>query len=303
MTPFEISEINPILPYGNTIDFLLDENDKNNQFYELDNEGNFEVKNSNRTEYELEEKKESGWFFGKEFYYLVKSLPLIGMYKDIWYPTINNFNFRSKELEKIDIKYYDYDDVKKENPKKFLNLFSKIESNSLNAKTIGNIILQEKVFNNIENILAKLPDEMRNKIYKKINLEPISEKIKSKADKGLDKLYEDNKELFKGTIFNILKENKKDKITILKNNIILTLVITLQDRYNELKANGFRDFILIKEEDKERFNNKVEDMRNKYFCIKKEPKIPDNFGLKDELYITNYYIEKLEKEKKVIKAK
>ena len=88
----------------------------------------------------------------------------------------------------------------------------------------------------------------------------------------MDKLYKDNPELFKGTIFNLLKENKKDKITILKNNIILALVITLQDRYKELKDNGFRDFILIKEDDKERFNNKVEDMRNKYLCIKKEPK-------------------------------
>ena len=66
----------------------------------------------------------------------------------------------------------------------------------------------------------------------------------------MDKLYKDNPELFKGIIFNLLKENKKDKITILKNNIILALVITLQDRYKELKDNGFRDFILIKEEDK-----------------------------------------------------
>ena len=139
---------------------------------------------------------------------------------------------------------------------------------------------------------------MKNKIYEKIQLKPIPKEIKNKTDKELDKLYKDNPELFKGTIFNLLKENKKDKITILKNNIILALVITLQDRYKELKDNGFRDFILIKEEDKERFNNKVEDMRNKYFCIKKEPKIPDNFGLKDELYIDNYYIEKLEKEKK-----
>ena len=41
VTPFEISEINPILTFGNTIDFLLDENEKNNIFYELDNESNF----------------------------------------------------------------------------------------------------------------------------------------------------------------------------------------------------------------------------------------------------------------------
>jgi len=41
VTPFEISKINPILTFGNTFDFLLDENDKNNIFYELDNEGNF----------------------------------------------------------------------------------------------------------------------------------------------------------------------------------------------------------------------------------------------------------------------
>lgn len=141
VTPFEISEINPILTFGNTIDFLLDENEKNNIFYELDNESNFEAKSSNRTEFELEEKKESCWFSGKESYYLAKSLPLMGIYKDVWYPTINNFNFPTKEIEKINIKYYDYDDVKNENPKKFLNLFSKIESNLLTAKTIGNIIL------------------------------------------------------------------------------------------------------------------------------------------------------------------
>ena len=54
---------------------------------------------------------------------------------------VSNFNFSTKEIEKINIKYYDYDDVKNENPKKFLNLFSKIESNLLTIKTIGNIIL------------------------------------------------------------------------------------------------------------------------------------------------------------------
>jgi len=127
-----------------------------------------------------------------------------------------------------------------------LNYFSKIESHMLTIKTIGNILLQEKVFNNIETIISKLPDEIKDKIYKNINLSPISEEIKKKAaEKGLDKLYKDNPELFKGTIFNLLKENKKDKITILKNNIILALVITLQDRYIELKDNGFIDFILI----------------------------------------------------------
>ena len=302
VTPFEISEINPILTYGDTIDFLLDEKEKNNLFYELDDEGNLEVKNSNKTEFKLEEKTERyGIIFEKEIYYLAKSLPLIGKYKDIWYPTINDFAFPKKQLENIgkkNIKFYDYDEVKNEAPKKFLNLFSKIDTHLFTAKAIGNIILNEKVFNNIEKIISELPDEMKNKIYKKINLVPISEEIKNKADKGLDKLYKDNPELFKGTIFNLLKENKKEKITILKNNIIFAFIITLQDRYDELKKNGFRDFILIKEEDKERFNNKVEDMRNKYFCIKKEPKIPDNFGLKDELYITDYYIERLEKEKK-----
>ena len=72
MTSFENSEINPILPFGNTIDFLLDEND------------NFEVKISNRIEFQIEE-KESGWgiLSEKELYYLSKSLPLIGIYKDV----------------------------------------------------------------------------------------------------------------------------------------------------------------------------------------------------------------------------
>lgn len=53
VTPFEITEINHILTFGNTFDFLLDENDKNNIFYEFDNEGDFQSKNSNRTEFEL----------------------------------------------------------------------------------------------------------------------------------------------------------------------------------------------------------------------------------------------------------
>ena len=299
VTPFEISEINPIHYIGNTIDFLLDENDKNNQFYELDNEGNLEIKISHRTEWELDRNEEGGWVREKKIYYLSKSLPLIGLYKEIWYPTITDFSFPKKQLENIEIKNYDYEkDIKNENPNKFLNLFEKNESDSFTAKTIGNLISQEKVFKNIEKIIEKLPDEIREKIYNKINLQPISEEIKNKAGKDLDKIYKNQKDLFKGTIFDILKENKKEKINILKNNIIFSLLIIFKNRYEELKKNGFIDFILSKEEDKERFNNKVEDMRNKYFCSKHEPKILDNFGLNDELNITNYYIEKLEKEKK-----
>lgn len=36
-------------------------------------------------------------------------------------------------------------------------------------------------------------------------------------------------------------------------------------------------------------------MRDKYFCINKKPKIIENLKLGDELYLTNQFIEILEK--------
>lgn len=39
-------------------------------------------------------------------------------------------------------------------------------------------------------------------------------------------------------------------------------------------------------------------MRDKYFCLNKKPKIIENLKLGDELYLTNQFIEILEKEKK-----
>ena len=105
----------------------------------------------------------------------------------------------------------------------------------------------------------------------------------------MDKLYNEKPDLFKGTIFGLFKENKINKLKILKNNILFSFLILFYNRYEELKENGFRDFILTTEEDKLEFNKKVNDMRNKYFCIDKEPKINDNFELFDELNTTKRF--------------
>ena len=136
-------------------------------------------------------------------------------------------------------------------------------------------------------------------LLRNLKLNPVSDDIKEKYKDsgGWKNLWVKDKNIIRGTIFEILKD-KKDLKIILKNNILLSLYWILRDRYEELKKNGFRDFIIKEEEDKQRFNRKVEEMRQKYFCLKKEPKIHDNFSLKDELYKIKYFLENLEKENK-----
>jgi len=65
-----------------------------------------------------------------------------------------------------------------------------------------------------------------------------------------------------------------------------------------LKNNGYRDLVLLTDENKREFEKKVRGMRDEYFCKNKDPKIPDNFEVKDELYIADKFIEKAEKENK-----
>jgi len=65
-----------------------------------------------------------------------------------------------------------------------------------------------------------------------------------------------------------------------------------------LKNNGYRDLVLLTDENKREFEKKVRGMRDEYFCKNKDPKIPDNFEVKDELYIADKFIVKLKKENK-----
>ena len=297
VTPFEISEIDPIVQWAENIELAIDKED--NLFYVLNDVGNLEIVKSNFSKYQYSTIEDStGYFFGEIYYYYeTKSFPLFGVYKGVWYPTLNYFKL---PYDKIAIGIYNYDDVKNENPKNFINMFLRNLQNTFTMKSIGSLFIKEKVINNIEDILEKFPDEIKSQIYKDIRLLPLSEevKIKSKEVGGLDKLYKKEPSLFKGTIFEILKSNKKEKINILKNNIIYSLWIILVNRYEDLKSNGFRDLILLTEENEQRFKEKVKEMREEYFCKKKEPKIHDNFGLKDELYITNKFRESSEKENK-----
>ena len=299
VTPFEISGIYPIFYLENNIQFLLDEKSEFNTFYELDKEGNLEILKSNISKWELKQEKftEGWWLFGKKtyIYFVSESLPLIGEYKGIWYPAINYFMLPDKDIM---MGFYSYDKIKDENPKNFVKMRSKIIIQKFGFEAVGNLICQDNVFKNIEKILEKLPDEIGKEIFKSIDLKPISEEVKKKAGKdGLDNLYKKEPDLFEGTIFKMLKENNNDKITILKNNIVTALFLIFKTRYEELKKNGLRDFILLNKDDKERFNKKVEEMRDKYFCKNKDPEIPDKFDIKDELSKTNQYIKILEKDK------
>ena len=296
VTPFGISEIEPFYRYSNNIDFTIDKN--NVIFYELNNEGNLEIRKNYSTQYRLgKDIKESGWINTKLYYvYWSKCLPIICVYKGIWLPVVNNFTLKYDE-DKFEI--YKYDNVKAEYPKKFLEQFKYSEIPNYTMKSLGNLIMYEKVFKKIDQIIDKLPIEIKSKIYKLINLEPISDEIKNKIkDNNFDKLYKTEPNLFKNTITEILKINNKEKNMILKYNIIYAFYKIFLERYIELRKKGFRDLILLNSENEKELEKKVEEMKEDYFCRNKEPKILDNFDLNDELYITNKYIENAEKEKK-----
>ena len=298
VTPYDISKkINPFQRIKDDIEFTLGENNKDNIFYEINNEGELILNQSNKSTYKYKsDKKNAGFFGGQEFYhYPTITFPIIGVYKGIWYPTIKEFILPDKDIKCELYKYKEYS----VNAHKFVEVVSYNNlMPSYTFRVISELLCNEKVFNNIEKILEKLPDEFKNNIYKYIDLKPISEEINKEAEGNLDNLYVRKPNLFNKTIFELFKEQNENALTILKNNIIIAFWKTLKDRYYELERNGYRDFILLEKNDKIEFENKVNDMRNKYFCKNKDPEIPDNFGLNDELFIINEYITSFEKDKK-----
>ena len=299
VTPYEISEINPFLYYGDYIEFSLDIDEKDNKFYELDNEGNLLVNTSNKSKYKYKPEMQNEAFFNifigrKNFVnYSTISFPLIGVYKGVWYPTVYSFRIE----EKVGHQILKYEEDNSEKTEELINISKYNKSNFFWIYTILELLSKEKVFKKIEKIIEGLPSEIKEKIYKNIDLKPIPDDIKKKAGGNLDKLYNEKPELFKGTIFELFKENKIHKLNILKSNILLSFWTIFYIRYIELKQNGFRDFILTTKKEKEEFIKNVNDMRNKYFCINKEPKINDNFGI-DELNIAKRFISSFEKDKK-----
>jgi len=222
--------------------------------------------------------------------YNINKLPLIGEYCDIWYPVINIFN-----LNNNNIAIYSYDDSYFNNKdrdfsQKFIEIFQTNDKPPIGFRAIASLLIQDKVFDNIVNIINDLPESIQSEIYGMINLSPISEQNLKKYNESKDKT------LLEGTIYKYLSTNSTR--IILKNNILVSLYIIFKKRYEELKSNGFRDFIFKEEDEKERFNKKIKEMRMKYFCMNDQPKIKDRFENKDELYLTKRFISTLEKENK-----
>ena len=296
VTPYDINELKLFSFEEGYLKFLIESKGKENIFYELSNDGKFNFTKTNSVKYN-NYNIDTSWGNNK---ISIKSFPLIGIYDDIWYPTITNFALpisTNPRFCKYNEDYLNNDE--KECSQKFVNVFASNNIFPQGFRAIGNLIIQDNVFENIEEIIVNFPEEIRNHIYKDIKLNPISDEIKGKYQDsgGLKSFWLKDKTIIKGTIFEILNE-KNDLKVILKNNILLSLYWIMKKRYEELKKNGFRDFILRKDEDKERFNLKVKEMREKYFCLNKEPKIPDNFTLKDELYIIKRFSLNLEKDNK-----
>jgi hypothetical protein len=303
VSPFEVTKIEPfeINPVEQTFKFLMDVNI--NKFYILNNEGKLELIEDNVCKWEIEEKSEwkKLWFipYNKQTYIISKSLPLIGYYNGVWYPILSDFKIPTTKRAFDNYSYNDFNTG--ENIKNFLAFFEILDNkNKYNLKSFGNLFFQDKVFNNIIEIIDKLPIEIAKLFYEKIGYKPISEEIKKSVNEitfdNLQKLYETKPDLFKGSIFEKLteRENKQEDFFTFKKNVILTIIVIFKERYKELERNGFRDFILTKIDDKELFSQQVEQMRNEYFCVNNMPKIIDSIS-SDELVRTQEYLKKHEK--------
>ena len=296
VTPYDISELSPINIKDSEIEFLINSSNKVNKFYVINYEGTINILNKNTTNYEFSENPYTYYYCGYQqttYKFSVKTLPLIGEYNDIWYPLINNFKLPINQSIKLD--FYKYNDSSN-NAKKFVNLFEETYSIPSGFNAIGNFLIQDKVFDHIDEIIDSLPDSLSSNIYQLIKLKHLHKEVKEEyKESGMFEWFKDKK-LIKDTIYEMLLD--KNKKIILKNNILIALFLILKNRYNELKTNGFRDFIIKEIDAKERLNKKVKEMREKYFCLNHEPKIKDRFEIKDELYLTKRFTKDLEKENK-----
>jgi hypothetical protein len=185
-------------------------------------------------------------------------IPLIGEYNQIWYPTVNDFNL--DKIKQIDI--LEYKDENEQKSNEFLKIFNSPDQ-KCDFISIGNLFIQEAVFNKIFSILKILPNSISSQVYK--DIKPVTKE-------------------------NISSYNNKIK-KVIKHNILLSFYNILKNRYDELEQNGFRE--LLTKGNLEDFNQKVEEMRKKYFCIIEEPVIKNK--IKDELSDIKELIKKEEK--------
>lgn len=124
----------------------------------------------------------------------INSLPLIGEYNNIWYPCINNYSLNIDEsCFKIFANYNDstFRNKEKDSSEKFLDFFNSCDKNSEDFLLIGKLLIQDDIFNNIDDIIDTLPEDIQTQLYKYINLKPISKDLKEKYQQsgGWKKFY------------------------------------------------------------------------------------------------------------------
>ena len=136
------------------------------------------------------------------------------------YPVINNFNINYINNKERNFSY------------KFIKIFQTNYKSPIGFRSIGNLLIQDNVFDNIVNIINDLPERIQSKINGMINLSPISEQNLTKYNES-DGYFGKDKTLVKGTIYEYLSTSNAR--IILKNNILVSLYIILKKRYEELK--------------------------------------------------------------------
>lgn len=121
---------------------MIAQND--NIFYVLSNDGTFKIIKSINSEYQYDTVFERiGWIVVDTYYnYVSKSLLLFDVYKNSWYPILNNFLFKYGKIQPMKFDYNE--DNKDENLKSFVGLFSKNKLNLYTVNAIGNLLWQDK---------------------------------------------------------------------------------------------------------------------------------------------------------------
>jgi hypothetical protein len=116
--------------------------------------------------------------------YSIQLLSIIGEFNGEWYPLINNFKL-PKESIKPEIFQYDnsYFFINKSYKlsQKFLDLFATSQEKLKNDfRSIGNLIIQDSLFNKIGEIIDKFPDKIKTQLISDIKVMPISSESKTK---------------------------------------------------------------------------------------------------------------------------
>ena len=104
---------------------------------------------------------------------------------------------------------------------KFIEIFQ-TNKPPIGFRAIGNLLIQDKVFDNIVNIINDLPERIQSEIYGMIKLSPISEQNLTKYNES-GGFFGKDKTLVKRTIYGYLSTSNIR--IILKNNILLSIYL------------------------------------------------------------------------------